>query len=118
MGHWLVALVILVSAGGVIWTSYRTSLDLPMVGVGRHRPTPGIKSLSNTLIVCWRHNCAKTAKVTRQSRALRPRFVGGRFFVLIHSHSNISWIALLERNLRFGCDDPLRLSVIVSGSNC
>ncbi len=56
--------------------------------------------------------------LTRRSRTVRPRLVGGRFFVLIHTYNNLSWIELLERNLRFSCDDPLRLTVIVSGSNC
>ena len=45
-------------------------------GCGRHRPHRGLK-LSNTLIVWKRENCAKTSKVTRRSRALRPRLVGG-----------------------------------------
>ena len=45
-------------------------------GCGRHRPHRGLK-VNSTLIV-WKHKkCAKTSKVTRRSRTLRPRLVGG-----------------------------------------
>ena len=47
-----------------------------MVGVAVTAHTERLK-LSNTLIVWESVNCAKTSKVTRQSRALRPRLVSG-----------------------------------------
>jgi hypothetical protein len=55
-----------------------------MVGVAVTAHT-GDEKLNHAFMVCWRHNCAKTSKVTRRSRALRPRLVS-------RSH----WIAILE----------------------
>jgi hypothetical protein len=48
-----------------------------MVGVAVTAHT-GVKKLNHTLIVWEPDKCAKTSKVTRQRRALRPRLVGGQ----------------------------------------